>query len=238
MKKQLKNDFWIGISALIIYFVMTMTGLQTLPFKILHISISNLPEIIRTLYSLLYETLILSLLILLFKERLEKDLMDLKKNHKTYFHNYFKYWFLLLGLMMISNLLINLIHSLAGIENSIAGNEEAIRDLFNKAPIYTYISAVMIAPFLEELTFRLGIRYIFKKDIVFIIISGIVFGLLHVIGNVAVPLDWLYIIPYSIPGFIFAYILTKTNNIFTTIAMHFVHNGMLMSLQFLLFFFL
>jgi membrane protease YdiL (CAAX protease family) len=46
--------------------------------------------------------------------------------------------------------------------------------------------------------------------------------------------DLLFIIPYSIPGFIFAYVYTKSKNICIPISLHFIHNGIMMSLQILL----
>lgn len=130
--------------------------------------------------------------------------------------------------MMLSNLLIA---SLNG--GNIAGNEQTIRDLFVKNPVYIFLSAVLIAPIIEELIFRQGIRNIIpKNNTLFIIVSGLIFGSLHVIGNITSGLDLLYLIPYCTPGFIFAYLLTKTDNILVPASMHFFHNGILMSLQF------
>ena len=54
------------------------------------------------------------------------------------------------------------------------------------------------------------------------------------LSNVNSIVDLLYLIPYSVPGCAFAYILTKTNNIFVPIGFHFLHNGVTMSLQILL----
>ncbi|MBQ8234787.1 MAG: CPBP family intramembrane metalloprotease, partial [Bacilli bacterium] len=72
---------------------------------------------------------------------------------------------------------------------------------------------------------------IFKNKYLFIFISGFIFGSLHVFNDSMVISDLLYLIPYCTPGFIFAYILTKSDNIFNTIGLHFIHNGTLMTLQ-------
>ena len=64
--------------------------------------------------------------------------------------------------------------------------------------------------------------------------SGLIFGGLHVIGNVNSIIDLLYLIPYCVPGFAFAYMLSKTNNIFVPMGFHFLHNGVTMSLQVIL----
>ena len=97
-----------------------------------------------------------------------------------------------------------------------------------------FISAVFIAPVLEELTFRQAFRNIFSNDKVFIIMSGLIFGGLHVVGNVNSPVDLLYLIPYCTPGFVFAYIMAKTDNVFVSMGLHFLHNGVMISLQILL----
>ena len=140
---------------------------------------------------------------------------------------------------MLSNYLILAIMTFAGNGTMMPENEEIIRSNFQVAPIYMYLSSVVIAPLMEELVFRRGIRNIVPNNILFILISGLVFGSLHVIiGGFQTPLELLYIIPYSIPGFIFAYILTKTDNVLVTATIHTFHNGILMSLQFLMLLFM
>ncbi len=214
-------------AALFLYFVLS--NLQALPFILLNIDTSTLSQTFRIFYSLFYEIFLLMIILLLFLDDLKKAYSDLKKNHKKYFSSCFKYWIIGLLVMMFSNLILQKFST-----NGIAGNEQTINELFEVSPLYIWISAVLIAPFMEELLFRQGIRNIFKNDILFILISGIFFGSLHVIGNVQNFWDFLYIIPYSSLGIAFAYMLYKTKNIFVTIGFHFMHNGILMALQFLI----
>ena len=61
----------------------------------------------------------------------------------------------------------------------------------------------------------------------------LLFGLAHVVGTYSGLLDLLYIIPYGILGGIFMYIYTDSENIFTTITLHFIHNTILMILYFI-----
>ena len=95
-----------------------------------------------------------------------------------------------------------------------------------------FITAVILAPVIEELVFRQAFRNIITNNWLFIIISGLVFGSLHVITSYETPTDLLYLIPYSAPGIIFAYTLVKSKNIFVPMGLHFIHNGLLLSLQF------
>ena len=127
--------------------------------------------------------------------------------------------------MAFSNFFINLFNS------SIAPNEQAVRSILGKAPIYMVFSACIFAPFCEEMIFRQSIRNIIRNKTAFVITSGLIFGGLHVIGDFSNIYDLLYIIPYSIPGFMFAYILVKSDNIFYPMCFHFFHNSFLIILQ-------
>lgn len=214
----------IGLGSLVIYFILT--ELQAIPLIIVGLDVKELGTTFIAIYSLIYSIVLLATIALIFNKTLKKDWLDLKKNHKKYFSKYIKYWFLALGVMMISNLIILLINPGAA-----PGNEEAIKRMFEVAPIYTFISAVFLAPVIEELVFRLSFRYVIKIDWLFIILSGLTFGSMHIIGTYETPMDLLYIIPYSAPGLAFAYVLAKCKNIYVPIGLHFIHNGLLMSLQ-------
>lgn len=229
-KETIKNAI-MGLSAFFIYMILSNT--QGLPFILLGIDTADLPLLFRIIYLIIYQLLMLGIVAFIFRDRLKRDYEDLKQNHQTYFKKYFKYWFLILILMMASNVLITLVTN-----SNIAANEEMIRENFQVSPIYVFISAVLIAPFLEELVLRLGFRYMFPSKWLFIILSGFVFGGLHVFTSAQTLVELLYIIPYGIPGLVFAYILDESDNIFVPIGLHFVHNGILMSLQFVLYLFL
>lgn len=229
MKKNDKKGL-IGIGIFLFYFFVSQ--FMALPFWILNIDTNALPEVVKVLYTLFVQALLIIVIAYIFRKDLKKEFKDLKKNHKYYFSNYLKYWFLALGLMMLSNAIILILNP-----GSVAGNEEAVRDMFSKTPILTFMSAVVIAPLLEELVFRKSFRYMFSNNILFILFSGITFGAFHVIGSFETFFDLIYIIPYSIPGLVFAYVLIKSKNIFVPMGLHFLHNGILMSLQFLVMFF-
>ena len=154
---------------------------------------------------------------------------NFNENNLEYFKKYFKYWFLILGLMMAGNLVILLFDP-----SSTANNQDLINEMFMKYPFYTFIISVFLAPVIEELVFRLCFYKLFTTKYLFIFLSGFIFGSFHVIGSYSSPIDLLYIIPYSIPGFVFAYLMQKTDNICVSTFLHFVHNGVVMSLQVLI----
>lgn len=218
----------IGLSTIIIYFLQTF--LELIILFVQKIDISNLSVTSKTIYLILFEILIMAVIALLHNKKIEKDAKDFRKNFKKYLEKYLPYYILALVIMMASSIIIN------SITNGIAGNEQSIRDTIVLAPVYMFFSAAIAAPFIEEMVFRQSIRNIITNDLSFVIASGLIFGGLHVIGNVNNFADVLYIIPYATPGFVFAYMLTKTDNIFVPMSIHFLHNTLLMILQIIVIF--
>lgn len=213
-----------GLLVFLLYFFVS--EFQALPFWILNIDTTTMPQILKIIYTLAVQIVLICTIIYIYRNDLKENFKDLKKNHQKYFNKYLKYWFWAIGLMMVSNAIILMLKP-----NSIAGNEEAVRQMFDTMPVYTFISAVIIAPILEELVFRKSFRCMFQNDILFVITSGLVFGAFHVVGNISTMFDLLYLIPYSIPGIAFALALKNSKNIYVPMGLHFLHNGILMALQ-------
>lgn len=108
-----------------------------------------------------------------------------------------------------------------------ANNEVLVQEMLNLAPILSFISASILAPFIEEMLFRKSLGDIFKNKKIMVIMSGLIFGLLHVIFSIQTPWDLLYTIPYGLLGASFAFMLYKEDNIFIPITFHMLHNGIL-----------
>ena len=224
--KKYTNSFIIGISTIFIYMLEPFLKLVILILE--KININDLTKTSKTIYLILFEIMIISIITIINNKKLKEDFKKFKKNWKKYFETYLPYYILSLVIMIISNIIIN---KLTG---SIAGNEQSIQESLIKYPLYIFIQAAFIAPFIEEMVFRQSIRNIITDNTTFIIISGLIFGGLHVIGNIHSIFDILYIIPYGTPGIVFAYILTKSDNIFVPISIHFIHNFLLVTLQIIL----
>lgn len=228
MKKNNFKNFCIGLGVLLFYLIGS-----TFCYEITSIFIKNFDDlniIIKQIYLILYQTILTLIIVYIYTKDLIPNFKDFIKNNIKYFKKYIKYWFLMLGLMMASNAIIILF-----VTTSTPQNQQAIIDTLISAPIYIFIISVLIAPILEELVFRLSFRKMFEhSNILFILFSGLFFGGMHVIGSLENLIDLIFIIPYSIPGFIFAYIYTKSKNIFIPISLHFIHNGIMMGLQIIL----
>ena len=209
-----------------LYFIVSL--FKNIPFVLLKINIADIPQYSYNFYSIALEITMIVIIYYTFEKEIKLAIKDIKKNHKEYFSKYFKTYLIGIAIMILSNILIN---KLGG---GISENESAIRNEFKLYPIYTYISAVFLAPLLEESIFRLGFKAIIENKIVYIITSGLIFGSLHLIGTKIDYLLPIYLMSYCSCGWAFAYMMTKSNNILVSTAFHFMHNGLLMSLQFFL----
>lgn len=228
-KKDSKSIFFnilLGILGMTSYFLLS--SLQVPILNLFGVN-SNSPQPIKTISLILYSIFILIILVIINLKTLKKDIKDIKKNHKNYFYEYVKYWFFAILIMMFSNLIINFLNG-----GNIAGNEETIRTAFKVSPIYILFASIIFAPISEELVFRRSLKNIISSPIAFIITSGLIFGGLHVVGNIESWIDILYLIPYSVHGITFAYILQKTDNVLVPMGLHFMHNGIMMSLEIIL----
>ncbi len=225
--KNIKKTSLYGLIGFVSFLIMFF--FKAVPFQVLNIDVSTIPYTVQSIYLVLLNLLVLTIIIILFKDYLQEAWKDFNKNKFVYFKKYFKYWFFIIAGIIITNIIITFISG-----KGLSGNEEEVRETLMSNPIYLWISAVIIAPFLEEFVFRLSFKNIFNNKWTFILLSGITFGAFHLIGNVGGLIDLLYLIPYSIPGCIFAYILYDSKNIYTTVFLHMFHNGILTSLEILL----
>ena len=224
---ELRNMF-IGFGVILLYFIASVLPYDFISF--FGINYNDLNIIARQIYLILYELFLTLIIVYIYRNDFIPNFKDFIKNITIYFKKYFKYWFLILGLMYVSNLIITMFTTTLTPQN-----QQSVIETLIEAPFYTFIITVFIAPILEELVFRLSFRKIFAKtNILFIFFSGLLFGCMHVLGSLENLVDLLFIIPYSIPGFIFAYLYTKSKNIFVPISLHFIHNGIMMILQILL----
>jgi len=168
------------------------------------------------------------ILIACYHETLTRDFKKLKSNISDNIDMAIKYWLPGFLVMIISNAIIIFIFGLG-----LSGNEESIRDIVAISPLYMFFSASLYAPFTEELIFRKSFRDVIKNPIIYVLSSGFIFGFLHVMGYVNVPIDWIHLIPYCSLGFAFALLYYKSDNIYLSMIMHFAHNTFALLLMFL-----
>lgn len=169
------------------------------------------------IFDILFNVLIFLLVIYIFKNRYIRDFKEFKKNFGSYIGYIFKWWAIMLGLSLI----VGIIRIVLG-GDTVTANQDAL----NSAPLW-YVGplAIIWAPVVEEAIFRGGIRRFVKNDILFIIISAVLFGLLHTIGTESGVYNiMIQSLQYAVMGGVMAYVYTKTNNIFVNMGIHCVQN--------------
>ena len=162
----------------------------------------------------------LVILVIRYHKYLKEKWNDFRKNKSKYINIAFKWWSLGFLLMMVINQILD------RIVHGVGANEETVQALLANEPVIAIIATTLFAPIVEEFIYRKLLQDCFKNKILFIIMSGLIFGLIHVIGS-SNPLDYLFIISYGLFGACFAKILTETDNIYSTIMVHMIHNGLL-----------
>lgn len=202
----------IGMMLLLILF-------STIFFSILNINPNNISDKMYVVYLTTSELILTVIYFAIYRKTLVNDFKEFKKDINGNLEFAFRYWAAGFAIMVVSNLFITVI-----LGKTIAGNEETVRNYIKTAPILMAISTVLFAPINEELTFRKSIRDAINNKWAYVLLSGIIFGGLHVISYVSSPLDLVYLIPYCSLGISFALLYYRTNNIFSSISMHMMHN--------------
>lgn len=229
-----EKEKWISIKGLIIGIVAFLifyfsAYFQLIPILLFNMDLNNITGAQNVMLSTFSNCVLLIILFLIFRKDLIEEWKRFRKNFLENIDIGIKYWLVGLGIMMISNIIITFVINLGQ-----AANEQAVQSMISSLPWLMLINAGLIAPCTEEIIFRKGFKKAFPNKWLFIILSAIVFGALHVVTSMTSPIELLYIIPYGALGAAFAYMYQKTDTIFTSIAMHMFHNTALILLSILL----
>ncbi len=215
-KNLLKN-----ISKLILIYLLfrASTYLQLIPIWIFQLE-KFTPQL-EVLLSCFSNLILLMILFFIYRIDLRKEWKKFKDSFNISIDRCFKYWLIGLTGMMISNILINTIFRLGQ-----ADNEQLVQGMIVALPLVMLLNAGFIAPIIEELVFRKAFKDAIPGKWKFILISGLVFGFMHVLAATT-WIDLIFIIPYSCLGIAFSYIYYDTNSVFFSILAHILHNTIL-----------
>lgn len=215
---------FIGLFILdILYSEIIITGLKLIGFDIY-----SLNSYLKTTYLILISLSYMLILYFIYRKEINREFFRFFRYFGKNFTFGLKMWIIGLILMIVSNLAITHFYP------SVAANEEAVQTSLKTLPIYTAFASCIFAPFVEEIIFRKCLRKVFSSNTLFIIISGLLFGLAHNLGTLLMDtnsMQLLYIIPYGLFGSVFAYTYVKTKTIFTPILFHMVHNTILVMIS-------
>jgi len=215
MKTFFKN---LGLFVLIFFVWILIAPISiALPLAI----INNYIEVsiqAQRIFLMLGELITIFFIFILYKEEILKELKKFKENILYYIETYFPYWIIMLVIMTVVANIVEIF-----VKDGPA-NQNLIEEAIKQTPILIGISVMILAPLTEELIFRLSLRKVFKNDIIYILMSGLIFGFIHIIAGENIINELPYLLTYSIPGFVFAYSYIKSKNIMVPIFLHFIHN--------------
>ena len=214
----------------VVIFILLLIGMDLfayIPIELFHIDMTGLSTSAKIIYTFITDIIFMTIVFLIYRKRIVKEFREYFKNFDDNLFTSLEYYLVGLIIMLLSNKIIGYFFSGAS-----ANNENTIRLLIDKYPLYMLFSVAIYAPLVEETIFRRSLKDIFNNftnnnnitKYIYIISSGFIFALLHVIGSANNMIDYIYIIPYLSLGICFAMLYYKTNNLFSTIILHSFHN--------------
>ena len=222
MKDNVKNIFKLIIS-FVLFFNLSLV--ITCIFKLVGINFSHFNYIDYACLNTFIELIMFVVVLLFYKKYLKKDLVLFKLNKKDYIKKIVSYFLIFLvvkyGIALFSSLLLVML----GSDLVTSENQEAVVNLAKKLPFMMMISTSLLAPFVEEGIFRLGIRKVINNKYLFILVSGLIFGFMHIFPT-ELPLYVALIesLNYVTMGLLLAYIYNETDNIYIVVIIHALNN--------------
>lgn len=226
IKKDMKHiytKYWKKIKLILIFLMFLFFDyIVLIPMKIFNISSNDLRGTTIVILSTFKTLMMMIVLFVIYRKDLINDWDKFRANPIDNLDSGIKYWFLGLIGMVASNLIINFIF-----KTGAPANENTVQSYISYLPWMMLINAGILAPFTEEIVFRKAFKDAIKKKWLFVIMSGVIFGGMHIIGSSTHWYEALYVIPYSFLGISFALAYDETDTIFTPIALHMLHNTVL-----------
>lgn len=224
MKEKLISILKLLFGILLFFIVGTITK------NLLDIFNFNIDSEMRLiLLQLISSIIIFVLLFLIYFKEIKKDFLVFNKNIKDKIIKIIKLFLVFLVVKYIVSFVTAIIMMLLKLDmNSITSvNQELIETYIKRAQFLMAISTSLLAPIYEELLFRLGFKKVFGNNMLFVVISGTLFGLLHVFpleDGISLTLGIVQSISYVSMGIFLAYVYKKYNNIYYSIGIHFLNN--------------
>ena len=222
MKDNVKNIFKLIIS-FVLFFNLSLVIAYI--FKLVGINYSDFNYIDYACLNTFIELIMFVVVLLFYKKYLKKDLVLFKLNKKDYINKIISYFLIFLvvkyGVALFSSLLLVML----GSDLVTSENQEAVVTLAKKLPFMMMISTSLLAPFVEEGIFRLGIRKVINNKYLFILVSGLIFGFMHIFPTeLPIYVALIESLNYVTMGLLLAYIYNETDNIYVVVIIHALNN--------------
>ncbi len=162
---------------------------------------------------------------LAYRKYMQSDYKEFKNGKSKYMDTFVKYLAIFFAVKIASAVLTSIIGYMIGLELTDSENQTIIVELTRSAPFMMLLSTSLLAPIVEEGIFRLSLRKIINNKTVFIILSGLIFGFMHIFPTeIPIAEALTYSITYVTMGVFLAYVYADTDNIWIPILLHGTNN--------------
>ncbi|NLC41951.1 MAG: CPBP family intramembrane metalloprotease [Erysipelothrix sp.] len=132
--------------------------------------------------------------------------------------------------ILVTNIVLSVVLSYLAGSDSVA-NQELIEAEMLAAPIITFITTVILAPFIEEFAFRYSLMNVTSKkknvQILWWVISSAIFAMMHMVASLEsgnLNELWFFFQYFSM-GLIMGHSYLSSKNIWVPITVHLLNNG-------------
>ena len=222
MKKDIKY-----LLKLLLCFILffNLNYLVALLFNLVGINYNTFNYKDYTYFNVLIELILFVVVMLLYNKEFKKDYKIFKLNVKDNIRKIISYFALFIALKIGTALVSSILSFALNFTLGESENQEAVMKLVSAEPLLMIINTCILAPFVEEGIFRLSIRKVFNNKYLFILVSGLFFGMMHIFPtDLPTSQALIYSITYVTMGFYLAYIYTETENIWFVIFIHALNN--------------
>lgn len=172
----------------------------------------------------LSEFLFLVGIIYVFREKIKEDYQKIreKKIWKQVLRSILFALLLFVIYVAVGAVLTNIFPEM-GVDD---GNTVAIYSIYNIDTIYTIFKTLIFAAVAEELLFKESIRSIIKPNVLYVIISSVIYAFVNIMYNdLSLMITWLNMIPYLLFAILLNIIYVKNdNNICLVMMVKFFYN--------------
>lgn len=208
----MNNKLTKGILVFVLYLLIPMIIGMFLP------SLNN-SNLLSVLVRFIIDVGVIALFIYLFKDDFKEYNKGLVKNSKKVIGVGLLFALFAFIAMPICNIILHVLNVSASDTNN-----DTINTLYGVIPLYMMFQTLIYSPIVEGITFRKVFKDAINNKWLFIIISGFVFGLYHIIYNMTSLSQILLMLPYFVVGMLYAGAYSKTDNIYSAFIATFVYN--------------
>ena len=190
-----------------------------------NIDTSKLSFVSRSFLELIMAIIMTFFTCMIYYKDLKHDFKEFKVNMKNKILFSLKVFGIMFLFKVFSSYLADVLAGMMGVEITTSENQSLINDMFYEFTLLICLSATILAPLYEETIFRLGFKKCISNRVLFVLVSGCLFGFIHIFPtDLNIKLALLQSISYVSMGLCLAYFYQKFNNIFYSIMLHFFNN--------------